>query len=127
MAFSLDSKLLVLALSDKTIRLWDASSGAALQTLEVDVVVKTLSFSEDGNFLRTNRGPLPTGFLSDCAPVSRPNFSCCVFVKDQWASRGMENILWLPYKHRPSHVAIHGSIIGFGYPSGRVTFIEFTF
>jgi hypothetical protein len=38
----------------------------------------------------------------------------------------MENILWLPSEHRPSHVPVHGSIIGFGYPPGRVTFIEFT-
>jgi WD40 repeat protein len=33
---------------DSTVKLWDASSGAVLQTLEAGAVVQTLSFSDDG-------------------------------------------------------------------------------
>jgi WD40 repeat protein len=59
-AFSPDSKLLASASSDKTVKLSDAGTGAALQTIEVDAVVQTLLFSDDSTFLETDRGLLRT-------------------------------------------------------------------
>lgn len=41
----------------RTIRLWDASSGAALQALDGNAGISALSFSDDGTLLQTNRGP----------------------------------------------------------------------
>jgi hypothetical protein len=35
--------------------LWDAATGAALQTLEVDAVVRALSFPADGSCIETGR------------------------------------------------------------------------
>jgi WD40 repeat protein len=61
-AFSLDGKLL--ASSDKTVKLWNAGTGAALQTLEVDAFVQTFLFSDDRMFLETDRGLLRTTFNS---------------------------------------------------------------
>ena len=50
MAFSLD---------DRTVKLWDAGSGALQQTFDGGAMVVTLSFSDDGTSLQTDRGLLP--------------------------------------------------------------------
>ena len=80
----------------------------------------------DGTSLETNRGSLSiSSSFSNGIAVPQPQLPPSIFVMDQWVHRRTERILWLPPDHRPSRIAVHGSIIGFGYPSGRLLVMEF--
>jgi WD40 repeat protein len=124
-AFSPDSRLLASASGDGTVKLWEVGSRAALQTFDIDTAVQTLSFSDDGSLIQTNRGQLHREFPSDGTAISRANLPRTILITKQWISSNMANFLWLPSDHRPSCVAVHGGIVCFGYHSGRVSFMEF--
>jgi roadblock/LC7 domain-containing protein len=124
-AFSPDGKLLASASIYRTVKLWDTSTGSVLQTLKVDAVVQTLSFSDDGTSLITDRGLLHTTSLSPGAVFSQPNLARGILIKEQWVTWGPEMVLWLPPEYRPGCAAVYRSTVALGNPSGRVSILEF--
>jgi len=124
-AFSPDGKTLASASHYGIVKLWDAGSGAVLQTLHADSIVCTLSFSDDGTHLQTDIETLPISSLSSTSPsVPHQWLSPTIFVKGQWVCSRTRPILWLPPEHRTDYIAVHGSTIAFGYGSGRVMVME---
>ncbi|KAH8701393.1 WD40-repeat-containing domain protein, partial [Phaeosphaeriaceae sp. PMI808] len=101
-AFSPDGKQVVSGSGDNTVRLWDAATGAALQTLRRHYSdVYSAAFSPNGNLLPT------------------------LYVSNYWAVEGKANILWLPSDYRSTCVAIWNQIHVLGHLSGRLSFLQF--
>jgi WD40 repeat protein len=142
-AFSPDSKLVVSGSWDKTVRLWDAVTGAALQTHEGHSDwVSSVAFSPDsklvvsGSWDKTVRlwdavtgaalqtleghsGSVTVAFSPDgkLLPTLR--------VSNHWIVEGEANILWLPPDYRSICEATWDETIILGHASGRLSFLQF--
>jgi WD40 repeat protein len=127
-AFSHDSTRLASASYDRTVKIWDASSGACLQTLKVSTVLRNISFDITGLYLHTEIGAITIGatplVLSSTPTVTEPQnprYQGLALSSDgAWITHNSENLVWLPSEYRPSCSAVSGKTIGIGVGSGRV-------
>ena len=115
--------------TDSMVSVW--TIGPATSTVElkethlVNSIVRILSFSEDGGYIKTNRGYLPLSGYNK--PIPNQDLSCHVYIDNDWIFRGKQRLLWLPPDYRASCEASYNNIYVLGHFSGRVTFIGFNF
>jgi WD40 repeat protein len=126
------------------VRLWDAVTGAALQTLgDHSDTVTSVAFSPDGKqvvsesiyetvrvwdavtgaALQTFEGH--SGSVTSVAFSPGGNLLPTLRVSDYWVIEGEANILWLPPDYRSTCEAIWDQTVVLGHSSGRLSFLQF--
>src|SRR2546423_809964 len=130
-AFSHDSARLASASDDNTVKMWDASSGKCLHTLEIGKLLFNISFDTTGSCLHTEIGTIAVNAsTSNMTPsvtdLQNPRYQGWALSSDgAWITYNSENLLWLPSEYRPSCSAVSGKTIGVGVGSGKVWICNF--
>lgn len=127
-AFSPDSTRLASASGDETVKIWDPSSGACLQMLEIGKSLKRISFDTTGSYLYTDIGAITitTPPLSQIADDTEPQYQGAgVSTDGAWITYKGEHVLWLPSEYRPSCSIVSENSVGIGVGSGKVWICSF--
>src|SRR5204863_491683 len=114
---------------DKTVKIWDASSGACLKTLNVGRIDNNVAFSTTSSYILTDSGTTSWDISSNsntalaATALEEPRYG--VNANQAWITWNGQDVLWLPSEYRPSCSAVASSTIVIGCPSGRVLIINF--
>ena len=120
-AFSPDSARLASASWDRTVKIWDASSGKCLQTLNIGKTLLNILFDTTGSCLHTEIGIIAINMTPCVTNPQNPRYQGGALSSDgAWIIYNSENLVWLPSEYRPSCSAVSGKTIGVGVGSGKV-------
>jgi WD40 repeat protein len=135
--FSADGQRIASGSDDKTVKIWDAATGACKQTLDVGRVLYHLSFdptsnallSTDIGLLNLDRPALPPVINDRSTEITLPRVSHSgwgISADGEWIVEDGKKMLWLPPDYRGGMPAIDRSTVAIGYDSGRVLVLKFS-
>ncbi|KAH7159301.1 hypothetical protein DER46DRAFT_382282 [Fusarium sp. MPI-SDFR-AT-0072] len=135
-AFSADGQLLASGSGDETVKVWDAATGACLQTLEIDREINCLSFdpitnsllSTDIGLLNLDLPALPPAIdiqSTEAVSGGTSHSGYGISTDGVWIVKDEKGMLWLPAEYRASASAVVGSTVALGCGSGRVLVMKF--
>ena len=131
-AFTRDSTRLASASWDRTVKIWDASSGKCLQTLAIRKALSNISFDAAGSCLHTEIGTIAINASSalymilNVTKPQDPRYQGGGLSSDGvWITYNSENLVWLPSEYRPSCSAVSKKTVGIGVGSGKVWMCSF--
>ncbi|SCO84450.1 related to RSA4-WD-repeat protein required for maturation and efficient intra-nuclear transport [Fusarium oxysporum] len=146
--FSNNGRLIASGSYDKTIKIWNVTTGINIKTIDTSQFTEVLSFTDDDTVLVTNRGHFHLKSLDDSTPQASKHeaklnsseaheevegrLGLGISHYKTWITAGGPDgrkVLWLPSDFRPGVSATLtkplGSVVVIGCGSGRVVIIGF--
>jgi WD40 repeat protein len=121
---SLAMGLLASASDDRTVRLWNLTTGQQVQKFDNAGYIETLGLTEDNKAILTNQRAIQIDSRSALVPARESFTNMTIMIRDGWIRRGSHDLLWLPQEYRSGRSVFCGNSFAFGLHSGQVTFIE---